>query len=69
MTPAQLAADSWGAAEGLSTSPGAWKVRRAARILFPDAAPGQGGEWELTEAQAGQIQEHLGFTNRFAALS
>jgi hypothetical protein len=69
MTPAQLAADLWGTGEGFSTSPGALKVRRAARILFPDAAPGQGGEWELTEAQAGQIREHLSFTSRFAALS
>jgi len=34
-------------------------VRRIARDLFPDDAPGQGREWHLTDAQAAQICEHL----------
>jgi hypothetical protein len=58
-TPTELAVELWGSAEGYSRSAGARRVRRIARDLFPDDAPGQGREWHLTDAQAAQICEHL----------
>jgi hypothetical protein len=45
ITPTELAVELWGESEDHSRSRGARKVRRIARRLFPDDAPGQGGDW------------------------
>jgi hypothetical protein len=59
MTPAEVAVKIWGTQEGHSRGPGPRKVRVVARELFPDDAPGQGGEWDLTDAQAATIRAEL----------
>jgi hypothetical protein len=63
MTPTELAVELWGTDEGYSRSAGARRVRMVARELFPDGAPGQGHQWELSNDQAGAIRAHI---NAFA---
>lgn len=46
--PTHLAQEIWGASQAYSHSWGARLVRRVARDLFPDDAPGKGRDWELT---------------------
>lgn len=59
LTPAQLAVEFWGQAENESHSRGAREVRRLARDLFPEDAPGMGGRWWLTPAQAAAIRSRV----------
>jgi hypothetical protein len=59
LTPATLAGELWGADEANSHSPGAQRVRNAARELFPRKAPGHGGEWRFTAAQVEKLKTHL----------
>jgi hypothetical protein len=68
LTPTALAVELWGSAEDHSRSSGARKIRRIARDLFPDDAPGQGHEWHLTHAQAAAIRGRAaaGRASRFA---
>ena len=56
---AELAGELWGEEEANSHSAGAKRVRGAARELFPDDAPGHGGEWRLTPTQVVTLREHL----------
>lgn len=56
LTPTQLAVDLWGSAENDSHSHGARIVRKIARELFPQDAPGMGGHWHLTRAQCAAIR-------------
>ena len=58
-TPTQLAVEIWGEDQNYSRSPGSHRVRKEARELFPDDAPGQGGEWDLTGEQAVAIRRRL----------
>ena len=58
-TPASLAAELWGEDQAGSQSPGAQRVRTAARELFPKHAPGHGGEWRFTAAQAARLRAHF----------
>jgi hypothetical protein len=58
-TPTELATELWGPSEAYSRSTGARKVREVARILFPDDAPGQGYEWDFTDAQVAELREQL----------
>ncbi len=58
-TPASLAGELWGRDEANSHSPGAQRVRTAARDLFPKQAPGHGGEWRFTAAQIAKLKTHL----------
>ncbi|HEX4035156.1 MAG TPA: hypothetical protein VHX66_11995 [Solirubrobacteraceae bacterium] len=59
LTAATLAGELWGAEEANSHSPGAQRVRTLARELFPDQAPGHGGEWRFTAAQVTKLKAHL----------
>ena len=59
LTPATLAGELWGPDEANSHSPGAQRVRTAARDLFPKQAPGHGGEWRFTAAQVAKLKAHL----------
>jgi hypothetical protein len=59
VTPAELAFRWWGSSEGYSRSPGATKIRKIARGMFPDDAPGQGGTWHLTSVHVEAIQRQL----------
>jgi hypothetical protein len=59
MTPTEVAVAIWGSQEGESRSHGAREVRRIARDLFPDDAPGQGDEWHLTPDQVAQIRAQV----------
>lgn len=56
ITPTQLATEIWGQAENESHSRGARLVRKIARELFPEDAPGMGGQWAFTPAQADRIR-------------
>lgn len=58
-TPTELAAEIWGKSEGYSRNPGARRVRREARELFPEDAPGRGGDWDFTDEQSSRIRERL----------
>jgi hypothetical protein len=58
-TPTELAVEIRGRDENWARSPGARKVRQVARELFPESAPGHGGEWDLSDDQAGRIRESL----------
>jgi hypothetical protein len=62
-TSTELAVELWGESEGFSRSPGARKVRKIARELFSDDAPGKGGEWDFTEAQTSTLRERLSFAS------
>jgi len=55
MTPTELAAEIWGPKQAHSRSRGARLIRVVARDLFD--APGQGGEWDLTDGQAVAIRQ------------
>ena len=59
VSPAELATELWGEDAADSHSAGAQRVRTAARELFPEAAPGHGGEWRLTPPQVRRIEKHL----------
>jgi hypothetical protein len=59
MTAALVARELWGDDEADSHSPGAQRVRAAARELFPEQAPGHGGEWRFTAAEVAQLKAHL----------
>ncbi len=59
LTPTELAVELWGDAENYSRSSGAFKVRKIARDLFPDDAPGRGGHWHLTPAMASAIRAYV----------
>jgi hypothetical protein len=59
VTPAILAGELWGGDEANSHSPGAQRVRTAARDLFPKQAPGHGGEWRFTDSQVAKLKAHL----------
>jgi hypothetical protein len=59
LTAASLAGELWGEDEANSHSPGAQRVRTAARELFPEQAPGHGGEWHFTPAQVLKLTAHL----------
>jgi hypothetical protein len=59
MTATELAVQIWGAAENHSRSNGARKVRKVARELFPEQAPGQGRDWDFTPAMAAAIRARL----------
>jgi hypothetical protein len=56
LTPQELAVQLWGRAEGGSRSLGARQIRRVARELFSDEAPGKGGRWHLTPIQVEAIK-------------
>lgn len=56
MTPKELAVRLWGADQDWARSAGARRVRSIARRLYPERAPGQGGEWALTHEQARRIE-------------
>jgi len=56
ITPTALAVEIWGQAENTSRARGPRRVRVVARRLFPADAPGKGGEWHLTPAQAAAIR-------------
>jgi hypothetical protein len=58
-TPTEVAVEFWGSGEDVSRSAGARRVREIARELFPDEAPGQGGEWELTPDQIAAIRQRI----------
>jgi hypothetical protein len=59
-TPAALAGELWGSDEANSHSPGAQRVRTLARDLFPERAPGHGGEWRFTAAQVAKLKAQFG---------
>jgi len=59
MTAARLAGEVWGKDEANSHSPGAQRVRTAARDLFPEQAPGHGGEWRFSAAEVSKLKTHL----------
>lgn len=59
LTPATLAGELWGDEEADSHSPGAQRVRAAARDLFPKQAPGHGGEWRFSPAQVAKLKAQL----------
>jgi hypothetical protein len=59
LTPATLAGELWGSEEANSHSPGAQRVRTAARDLYPKQAPGHGGEWRFTASQVEKLKTHL----------
>lgn len=59
VTPTELASEIWGASEDQSRSSGARRIRQVARELFPEDAPGQGGDWQITPAQVRQIRARL----------
>jgi hypothetical protein len=56
ITPTELAVEIWGSPESYSRGPGARKIRKVARGLFPRHAPGKGREWHLTPAQSSAIR-------------
>lgn len=56
LSPTQLAVQIWGKTENDSRSRGAREVRRIARELFPEQAPGMGGRWELTREMGAAIE-------------
>src|SRR5262245_14762125 len=59
VTPTEVAVQLFGPSHGHSRSPGARRVRVLARRLYPRSAPGKGGAWALTTAQAVAIMaEH-----------
>jgi hypothetical protein len=59
LTPTQLAARLWGPAQNQPRSPGARLVRKIAREEFPGDAPGKGGAWRLSPAQAERIRTRV----------
>jgi hypothetical protein len=59
LEPKQLAAQLFGQSHGEARSAGARAVRKAARELFPNEAPGKGGSWNLTPDQAAAIGKRL----------
>jgi hypothetical protein len=59
MTASRLAGELWGDDEANSHSPGAQRVRTAARELFPERAPGHGGEWQFMNSQVAKLKTHL----------
>jgi hypothetical protein len=59
MTPSELAREIWGPSQDDSRSWGARRVREVAREAFPDDAPGQGRDWELTREQADEVRRLL----------
>lgn len=59
-TPAGLAAAIWGSSQAYSRSWGAREVRRVARELFFEDAPGQGREWKFTPEQEAAIRREVG---------
>ena len=58
-TPAGLAAVVWGSSQAHSRSWGAREVRRVARNLFSEDAPGQGREWKFTPEQEAAIRREV----------
>jgi len=56
MTATELAVQIWGSSEDYSRSWGARNVRRVARDLFLEDAPGQGKEWDFDAADAATIR-------------
>jgi hypothetical protein len=59
ISPSELAAQIWGNTQVDSRSHGARQIRRHARQLFPEAAPGRGKGWRLTPDQADAIRQRL----------
>jgi hypothetical protein len=60
VSPTEVAVLIWGAGENHSRSRGARRVRHVARRLFPDSAPGQGREWDLSDAQVRLLRREIG---------
>jgi hypothetical protein len=59
VTPTELADMIWGPGERDSRGAGPRQIRKVARQLFGAEAPGQGGRWHLTPAQADAIREQI----------
>jgi|SRR5579871_1428873 len=59
MTAAEIAGELWGEDEANSHSAGAQRVRGLARELFPDEAPGHGGEWRFSPRQVSRLERQL----------
>ncbi len=59
-TPTELAVQLLGPSEGHSRARGPRRVRIIARRLFPEEAPGKGGNWQLTANQVAAIKRDVG---------
>jgi hypothetical protein len=60
MTATELAVRMWGKSENHSRSSGARGIRQVLRELYPDEAPGQGRQWQITERMALAVRRRLG---------
>jgi hypothetical protein len=59
VSPQELAVQIWGRSQMDARSPGQRQIRRIARELYPDKAPGKGGRWHFTLAQAAAIRRRI----------
>lgn len=59
VTPRELAVAIGGSAQDYARSPVVRAIRVVARELYPDEAPGKGGEWHLRPEQANAIRRRL----------
>jgi len=56
VSPRELAVQIWGDSQADARSPGQRQIRRIARELYSDEAPGQGGRWYFTRSQTNAIR-------------